>query len=114
VHAASQLPQFSGSAAALISQPFTTLLSQSKKPSAQVLVHWPLLQVVPGHGVSQAPQWVELVSRFTHWPLQQVSLLAQLAQGSPPSAGRTHWFVLVSQTNPGEHSPLALHAPPFR
>ncbi len=98
----------------MISQPFTTLLSQSKKPKAQVLVHWPLLQVVPGQGVSQAPQWLELVSRSTHCPEQQVSLLAQLAQGSPPSEGRTHWFVLLSHTNPGEHSPLALQAPLFR
>ena len=77
--------QFSGSVAALVSQPLVILFpSQSRNGRTQVVVQAPLWQLVPGHAFPQAPQWLELVVKSAQVPSQHVSDAEHDAQGSTP------------------------------
>ncbi len=82
-------PQFIASVAAFTSQPLTALRSQSRNPSAQLLVHEPPEHVVPGHTVVQSPQWLRSLVVLTHVSAQHSRPAGHTPHGTSTGASTT-------------------------
>jgi hypothetical protein len=106
-HSVEHVPQWFGSVARLISQPFTAFPSQSPSPALQAMEQAPLLQVgvpvLPSHTLPHTPQ---LLASLTNWLSQPFS---RFASQSPNPGLHRIWQVPAMHTG----CPfVALHALP--